>query len=118
MSDTSLPRDDLRAAIEARRDLGPEYEPALVESFLDRLDRTLAARVQAEVQARLADLPEQKKESSDPWVVIASLGMGIPLTAIAASEAGVAGLLLAWGGIVAVNVAHALGRTLGRRHRR
>jgi hypothetical protein len=115
--ENSLPRDDLRATIEARRDLGPDYESALVESFLDRVEATIASRVRAEVDARL---PHQQqapgKPQGDPGVPIAlgSLGIGIPLTAIAAGNAGVAGLFLAWGGIIIVNIAHALSR---RRHR-
>jgi hypothetical protein len=38
---------------------------------------------------------------------IVSLGTGIPITAIASGE-GVAGVLIAWAGIAAVNVAHAV----------
>ncbi|WP_433541687.1 hypothetical protein ACQP10_16790 [Streptosporangium sandarakinum] len=107
----------MRATLEARRDLGPEYEAALVESFVDRIDATIAARVRAEVRAevRAADADPQSPRSrrkGDGTVAIAlgSLGIGVPLTAIAAGEAGAAGLLLAWGGIVTVNIAHALGR--------
>ncbi len=37
-------------------------------------------------------------------VALGSIGMGIPLTAIAGSEAGVAGVLVTWIGIVVVNV--------------
>ncbi|GAB2485783.1 hypothetical protein GCM10027187_61700 [Streptosporangium sandarakinum] len=110
-------RQDMRAALEARRDLGPEYEAALVESFVDRIDATIAARVRAEVRAeiRAADADPQSpgnRRKGDGTVAIAlgSLGIGVPLTAIAAGEAGAAGLLLAWGGIVAVNIAHALSR--------
>ncbi|MFI7048030.1 hypothetical protein [Streptosporangium sandarakinum] len=103
----------MRATLEARRDLGPEYEAALVESFVDRIDATIAARVRAEVRAADAD-PQSpgNRRKGDGTVAIAlgSLGIGVPLTAIAAGEAGAAGLLLAWGGIVAVNIAHALGR--------
>jgi len=38
------------------------------------------------------------------WTALISLGMGIPLTGIAAAAAGWSGLLLAWVGIVAINV--------------
>ena len=97
---------DLEAAIAARAELGREYEPALVESFVERLESTLAARVAAEV----------KRHESPPGtghqlaLGIVSLCTGVPITAIAADQAHLSGLLVAWAGIVGVNVAHALSR--------
>jgi len=104
-------RQDMRATIEARRDLGPEYEAALVDSFVSRLDATIAHRVRAELHASGAPTakPRKNTNSSIP-IALGSMGIGIPLTAIAAQNAGTAGLLLAWGGIVAINFAHALSR--------
>ncbi|GAA3446798.1 hypothetical protein GCM10018955_62370 [Planomonospora venezuelensis] len=121
MQDYNDIRQDMRATIDARRDLGPEYETALVESFVERLDATIASRVRAEIHAAgPAPYPAQPypgqpykkpKRSGNPSIPIAlgSLGIGIPLTGIAAAEAGLAGLLLAWGGIVTINIAHAIG---------
>ncbi|AWS42889.1 hypothetical protein [Streptosporangium sp. 'caverna'] len=112
-------RQDMRATIEARRELGPEYEAALVESFVERLDQSIAHRVRAEMHAAGAPprppAPQQKRRGN-PSIPIAlgSMGIGIPLTAIAAQEAGTAGLLLAWVGIVAINLAHAIGNRRGR----
>ena len=108
-------RQDVRATVEARRDLGPEYETALIESFVSRIDATIAHRVRSETNA--AGAPQARpRKGSDPSVPIAlgSMGLGIPLTFIAAQNAGTAGLLLAWGGIVAINVAHALSQWRGR----
>ncbi|MFF4417636.1 hypothetical protein ACFYY8_34350 [Streptosporangium sp. NPDC001559] len=117
-------RQDVRATIEARRDLGPEYEAALVESFVERLDSTIAARVRAELQATghhpqhyphpqgPHPVPRRKGNSTVP-IALGSLGLAIPLTAVAA-EGGTVGILVAWGGIVVINIAHALG---GLRHR-
>lgn len=110
-------REDLRAVMAARRDLGPDYEDALVDSFLDKLDVEIAARVHNEVTAQLAHQPprgQSKHRDGAVGMAIGSLALGIPLTAIAAQTAGATGLLLAWGGIIAVNLAHAL----GRRHQR
>ncbi|WP_433379952.1 hypothetical protein [Streptosporangium sp. CA-115845] len=105
----------MHATLEARRDLGPEYETALVESFVSRLDATIAQRVHAEMHAAgVRGARPRKTGNSSISIALGSMGIGIPLTAIAASEAGSAGLLLAWGGIVAINVAHALGRRRGR----
>ncbi|MBX6381363.1 MAG: hypothetical protein IRZ07_00090 [Microbispora sp.] len=106
-------REDLRAVIAARRDLGPDYEDALVDSFLDKLDVEIAARVRSEVEAQLRrqpPVPPVRQKDSAVGVALGSLGIGIPLTAIAAGAGHFPGLLLAWGGIVAVNLAYALSR--------
>ncbi|WP_248958541.1 hypothetical protein [Sphaerisporangium perillae] len=135
MPDNSLPRDELRATVEARRDLGPDYENALIESFLEKIDATIDSRVRAEVAAQNgyrphpappghpgptghlgpygpphAAGPAPKQFDGTIPIALGSLGIGIPLTAIAASEAGPAGLFLAWTGIILVNVAAAFGR--------
>ncbi|MBP2704161.1 hypothetical protein JOL79_10095 [Microbispora sp. RL4-1S] len=107
-------RDDLRAVISARRDLGAEYEDPLVDSFLDKLDVEIAARVRNEVDARTRhqkeDGPRQQRKDTGIVVALGSLALGIPLTGIAAAQAHGTGLLLAWAGIVGVNLAFALGR--------
>ena len=66
---------DLEAAIAARAELGREYEPALVESFVERLDATIAARVEAEV-ARRAPGPANQTLAFVLGVI--SLCMGFP----------------------------------------
>ncbi len=104
-----MPRQDLRATLEARRDLGPDYEDALVESFLEKLDREITARVQAEVASQSPKV-QPKPDMTHIPIALGSMGIGIPLTAIAANFAGAAGLFLAWSGIVVINVAYALSR--------
>jgi hypothetical protein len=51
MSTSPLGPEDIRAAAEVHRELGPEYDDAVVAAFIDRVDREVAARV----QARLAE---------------------------------------------------------------
>lgn len=49
--------DEFRAAAEVHRELGPEYDKAVVESFLERLGPEIDARVDARVaQERQAGL--------------------------------------------------------------
>jgi hypothetical protein len=112
MTDRETRRSELRAAVEARRELGPEYEGALVESFLERLDRDIDRRI----DARATEAPQRRRPSSDPSLPLAlgSLGMGIPISGIAGGTGGIGGLLVAWGGIAAVNIAYAWGRRRGR----
>lgn len=112
MTEREIRSSELRAAVEARRELGPEYEGALVESFLERLDRDIDRRL----DARATDAGPPRGPGSDPSLPLAlgSIGMGIPISGIAGGTGGIGGLLVAWGGIAAVNIAHAWGRRRGR----
>ena len=53
MSTSPLSPEEIRAAAEAHRELGPEYSDAVVASFLEKVDKEIAARV----DARLAGPP-------------------------------------------------------------
>lgn len=101
-----IPRDDAEAALAARRDLGRDYEPAVVDSFVDRLDRAIDARVAQRVEQVGGRAPAAPDRSGLVLAVV-SIGCGIPITAIAGS-AGLPELLIAWIGIVLVNMAYAL----------
>ncbi|MBD0695690.1 hypothetical protein [Streptomyces sp. CBMA123] len=122
-------RRDLDATLQARKELGKEYEDELVDSFMKRLD----ARVERSVAARLDDDgPSYHERDRDRrhrgWtsgrsgnrLAVISLALGIPLTAIASSpgSGGFAGLLACWAGIVGVNFAAALGNRRDREERR
>jgi hypothetical protein len=111
MPDMRPTKDDLQATLDARRDLGPDYEAALVDSFVERLDATIAARVQAELDTH-GPAPRKPKQHNPGGAMIpialGSMGLGIPLTAIASSNAGLVGLTITWLAIVAINVAAAV----------
>jgi hypothetical protein len=120
VTDDQPARDDLTAAIGARRELGKDYEDAVVDSFVARLDERIAERVDEQVAERIGGKPKLKaptpaqaadaKDNSSFIVALVSLGVGIPITAISSENAGIAGLIVSWAGIAAVNVAQALGR--------
>ena len=93
-------REELRAALEARRELGPEREADVADAFLARIERQIDARV----EARLAE--KQPPDSGRAFrLAVISLALGIPLSAIASGNEGLAGLAIAWLGIVLVNLA-------------
>jgi hypothetical protein len=108
--DHSLDHRDLEATLEARRELGAEYEPALVESFVERIERVLEARVEARMaQDRRYETSAAQRQKQQLALGIVSLGTGIPITAVAGGVGdGLPGVFVAWAGIAAVNVAHAL----------
>lgn len=105
MTQTSLPRDELSAAVEARRELGQELEPQVIEGFLERVGKAIDERV----DERLARLPGDGGRGQFGLAVV-SLLFGIPLTGIGAGTTGLAGLVVVWLGIVLVNLAYALKR--------
>ncbi|MDP5312377.1 hypothetical protein [Streptomyces poriferorum] len=126
--DTEL-KKELKATLQARSELGAEYESALVESFLEkveqRLDGTLDRRVRrhlAEQQisvargARTPQLPLGNFGERFGFGII-SMILAIPLSAIGVANAGIEGLVVAWLGIVGVNIVQAAhsGRVFGRR---
>lgn len=103
--------EELEAALEARRELGRGFEQELVESFVDKIDQRIEVRVDARVAERTKGMKGSDKEAGNRQMILGfvSLGTGIPITAIAATNAdGVSGVIVAWLGIVGVNVAHAL----------
>ncbi|MFI9590161.1 hypothetical protein [Nonomuraea sp. NPDC052265] len=99
--------DELKAAVSARRDLGPDFEDALVESFLDKVGQEVDRRV----DERLAGAPRPKApaKGSDGQrlaLAIVSLSLGT-LSTVALAFAGggrAMALIPIWVGIIVVNV--------------
>ncbi|TFI29636.1 hypothetical protein [Streptomyces sp. 4R-3d] len=111
-------KKELDATLQARRELGPEYESALIESFLEKLDQRLDSTTDRRVRRQLAEQqmvvargarpPSSGDSFGDRYgFAIVSLVLAIPLSAIAVVNADFAGLCVAWLGIVGVNAAHA-----------
>ncbi len=110
MNTQSLSPDEVRAAAETHRDLGPDYHSAVIESFLDKVGREIDARVDARVAEQRAR--RAPRERSAFAVVIASFIFGIPLSAIAVAAgthpAGLDGLVVVWAAIAVINVAYSM----------
>ena len=87
MSDL-VPRDELRATIEARKELGEDAEPALIEAFVDRIENELGKR-QRESEQSLRRKREHQKE-----MVLGAMALSIPLFALAAIFTGLAGVIV------------------------
>lgn len=112
LSRTEL-QQDLDAAVQTRKELGPEYEAEIVDSFLARIDARLDARVEQRVAERVAGHGPSPRHPghgrSFSRLPAISLVLAIPLSAVGGGTGGMIGLLAAWAGIVGVNVAAALG---------
>jgi hypothetical protein len=79
--------DDIRAAAAAQHELGPEYSDAVVAAFLERVDRAVAARV----EARLAGLRQVSERRANRRTLLTGLAIGACSGALATGLA-VAGL--------------------------
>ncbi|MEU5685652.1 hypothetical protein DEJ48_23490 [Streptomyces venezuelae] len=120
-------KKELDATLHARRELGEEYDSALVDSFLgkieQRLDGTIDRRMRrhlAEQQMVVARGARSPASGVDSWgerfgFGVVSLILAVPLSAIAVVNADLTGLFVAWAGIVGVNAVHAFrGLSFGR----
>ncbi len=87
MNTSPVSPDDIRAAAAAHHELGPEYSDAVVAAFLDRVDRAVAARV----EARLAGMRQASERRAGRRTLLTSLAVGACSGALATGLA-VAGL--------------------------
>lgn len=109
-------RKELDATLQTRKELGPEYESELLESFLEKLDANVDRRVrrqlaEQQIQVARGTLPPRRAgHGREFWerfgVAALSLVLAIPLSTVAAVHTGLPGLLVTWAGIVGVNAAH------------
>ncbi|WP_434600409.1 hypothetical protein [Streptomyces sp. A5-4] len=112
-------KKELDATLHARRELGPDYESALIESFLEKVDQRLDSAVDRRVRRQMAEqqmvVARGGAKSSHEGAGFGerfgfgaiSLVLAIPLSAIGAVNADTEGLVISWIGIVGVNAVHA-----------
>ena len=109
MAEDEFERSEVEALLETRRELGPSYDRELVQSFAERIERAVEQRADSEVANRHHGVRQQEAAGKRQLALgIVSVVMGIPITAItlAVGDADLAGMVVAWAGIVGVNVAH------------
>lgn len=118
LGDTEL-KKELAATLHARRELGEEYESALVDSFLEKVDQRIDGAVDRRVRRQVAEQQmvvargSRAPRSTDSWgerygFGVVSLVAAIPLSGIGGGVADLRGLFVTWAGIVSVNLAWAL----------
>jgi hypothetical protein len=100
-------RDEVEALLAARRELPEGHDAELIDAIM--------GRVSTEIDARVDERLAEYDDGYDPapgriGVAIGSIALGIPVTAVAGSTAELPGVIVAWTGIVAVNVLFARSR--------
>ena len=104
---------DAQAALAARMELGPEYTEHVAEGLAERVEQLAAIRAgELRYEAEVANSTSRSDQSGRvrQFVLgIVSLTVGIPITAIAATntDPGLLGVAVSWLGIVGVNAVHA-----------
>ncbi|HYP44744.1 MAG TPA: hypothetical protein VEQ66_06065 [Propionibacteriaceae bacterium] len=115
MSSSYETRRDADAALAAQRELGPEYSDHIAAGLAERVEHLAAMRT-AELRSdqereRFGRSLEAKSQTQRFVTALVSLGTGVPITAIAASNGDqhLLQVAICWAGIVGVNLAQALG---------
>src|SRR5207237_5386143 len=80
-----VPTHELEAAVRAQRELGPEYEDAVVGAIVEKIERRLAERQRA--------LKPRRHRGPELPIVLGSLGLAIPLLGVAGAKAGLLGVI-------------------------
>lgn len=91
-------KDELHAAIEVRKELGEEMEPAVIDAFVERIERRLADRADKSERA-LRRKREHQKE-----MVLGSMAISVPLFAFAAIFTGLPGVIVVCAALVVIAV--------------
>ena len=88
MGEEIVPRDEVEAVVAARKEVGKDLEPALIDAFVERIERRLDEE-KAESEQSLKRKRDHQKE-----MVLGAMALSIPLFVIAAIFVGLAGILV------------------------
>ena len=91
-----MDEQELKAVVEARKELGPEHEEHLVAGFLERIDKEIDRRVDEKLAAKRPRTPSRRRSHE------AELGIFVPLFIIAGIFGGFAGIAAAATALVVV----------------
>jgi hypothetical protein len=110
MTEPTVDRRDVETALEARRELGPEYERHVIDSFVDRIEQRVDDRLREKRPSR-----EHGPRPIPILLPLGSMGIGIGVTgaALGPTNGGAGGIIvavIAWIAIALVNIAYALRR--------
>ncbi len=95
-------KEELAAALAARRELGEQYEDHVAAALAERIDTLIDQRV----QAAMDQTRKQAKSDSEAFLKVAMpvLGFGVPLTIVGAIVAGADGFYAVLAMIFVINV--------------
>ena len=104
-------RQDIEALGATRAELGAAYEPALLDAFADKVEATIQRRVDGQLAMRGRDQGLERQHATLQFTLgVISMVAAIPISIVLGVTENFLALLVAWLGIIAVNLAHALRR--------
>ena len=100
--DSARLKDELRAAVAARRELGEQYDDQIAEALVERID----SHVNERVEAAMSQARTQAKSDAEAFLKVAMpvLGFGVPLVIVGAIVAGANGFYAVLGMVFLINV--------------
>jgi len=98
MGEELVPKDELRATIAARKEVDDDLEPALVDAFVERIEKRLAER-QLDSERALRDKRKHQQE-----MILGAMGISVPLFALAAIFTGLAGVIVVCGALAVIAI--------------
>jgi hypothetical protein len=98
MSDHAISREEVDAAIAARKELGEELEPAVVDAFVERIEQRIAARRDESERAI------QRRRNHQKEMILGGMGISVPLLLIAAVFTGLPGVIAVCVALIALGV--------------
>ncbi|WP_448575169.1 hypothetical protein [Thermomicrobium sp.] len=90
--------EELRIALAARRELGPDYDRELAEAFLTEVNRALEERV--EQLWRQHERRRRRTAIGRGLLLTVVLLTSVPLTFVAGVTTGVTGIVVVWVGLI------------------
>ena len=110
-------REEIRATVGARRELGDDFDAEVADRLVTRMAAEIDARVDERLAARRVAIRESHRLDFFTLVLTLgsfSLGLGAPSASSGLGDVGsLIVTLVVWAAIVAVNVAHAVARRRG-----
>lgn len=92
------PKDELQAVVEARKELGAEMEPALIDAFVERIEQRLTQQGEENERALKRKRDHQKE------MVLGAMAISVPLLAIAAIFTGLSGVIVVCAALAVIAV--------------
>src|SRR5699024_11369476 len=107
--DDPVGRSEIDALLKTRRELGADYDSALVDSFAERVEAAIASRVSAAGESSKEMAQREEAAARRRWILgIVSVSVGVPSTALAAVFTGLIGVIVVWAGLALINFAVAV----------
>lgn len=95
---------DLKAAVQARRELGGDLEDPVLEAFLARIEGQISQQVRQEVAAQTKQSSVSASDLKE--FALGSMGIAIPLLAAAGIFGGLPGIVAVAVAIVVINIGY------------